>query len=83
MSVTIQVDLPEDVIREARSLGLLEGKRMTAMLAEEVRRRRAGQELKKTLDQTRTLTGEPMTMEEVNAEIEAARKERRGREAGG
>lgn len=78
MSVTIQVDLPEEIIGEARRLGLLESKRLTAMLAEEVRRGRAGQKLKKVLDQVRPTPGEPMTMEEINAEIQTARKERRG-----
>src|ERR1051325_3852760 len=51
MSITVQLDLPEEVVREARSLGLLETRRMTAMLAEEVRRRRAGKELKEILDE--------------------------------
>ncbi|HEY2415594.1 MAG TPA: hypothetical protein VGI40_25350 [Pirellulaceae bacterium] len=76
MSVTIQVDLPEEIIREARQLGLLESKRMTAMLEEEVRRRRAGQELKRALDQVRSAPGDAMTMDEINAEIESERKER-------
>ena len=82
MSVTIQLDLPEEVIRDARTFGLLESKRMTAMLAGEVRRRRAGQELREMLDKVRSAPGEPMTMEEVNAEIKAARAERRARETG-
>jgi len=78
MSVTIQFDLPEEIIREAQRLGLLESKRMTAMLAEEVRRGHARQELKKALDQVRSAPGEPMTMEEINTEVGATRKERRG-----
>lgn len=82
MSITVQLDLPEEVIREARSFGLLETKRMTAMLAEEVGRRRAGLELKQMLDKVRSAPGEPMTMEEINAEIKAARAERRARETG-
>lgn len=82
MSVTIQLDLPEEVIRDARMFGLLETKRMTAMLAEEVRRHRAGRELKVMLDQIRSAPGEPMTMQEINAEIKAARAERHAREAG-
>ena len=82
MSITVQLDLPEEVIRDARSFGLLESKRMTAMLAEEVRRRRAGQELKQMLDKVRSAPGEPMTMQEIDAEIKAARAERHAREAG-
>jgi hypothetical protein len=82
MSITVELDLPEDMIREARTFGLLESKRLTAMLADEVRRRRAGQELKHMLDQIRSAPGEPLTMDEINAEIKAARTERRAREAG-
>jgi hypothetical protein len=81
MSITVQLDLPEDILRDARNFGLLETKRMAVMLAEEVRRRRAGQELKEMLEKVRSAPGEPMTMEEINAEIKSVRAERRGREA--
>ncbi len=81
MSITVRLDLPEEIIRDARNFGLLETKRMTAILAEEVRRRRAGRELKEMLDQVRCAPGEPMTTQEINAEIKAARAERRAREA--
>jgi hypothetical protein len=82
MSITVQLDLPDDVIDQARAFGLLENKRMAEMLTEEVRRRGAGQELKKMLEEIRSAPGEPMTMEEINAEVKAARAERRAREAG-
>jgi hypothetical protein len=82
MSVTIELDLPEEVIQEARNFGLLESKRMTSLLAEEVRRRRAGAELEQILEKIRSQSGEPMSMEEINAEVKAARAERRAREAG-
>jgi hypothetical protein len=81
MSITVQLDLPEEVIREARTFGLLESKRMTALLAEEVSRCRAGQELKQILDTVRSAPGARVTMEDINAEIKAARAERRAREA--
>jgi hypothetical protein len=82
MSITIELDLPDEMIERARSFGLLEKKRMAEMLTEEVRRRGAGQELKKMLEEIRSVPGGPMTMEEINAEIKAARAERRAREAG-
>ena len=82
MSIIVQLDLPEEVVQEARTFGLLESKRMTALLAEEVRRRRAGKELKQMLDKVRTAPGEPMTMEGINAEIKTSRAERRARETG-
>jgi len=82
MSITIELDLPDEMIEQARTFGLLEKKRMAEMLTEEVRRRGAGQELKKMLEEIRSVPGEPMTVEEINAEIKAARAERRAREVG-
>jgi hypothetical protein len=47
MSITIELDLPEGLIRQARQFGLLDKDRVAELLADEVRRRSAGQELKK------------------------------------
>ncbi len=80
MSVTIELDLPEGLIRQARQMGLLDNFRVGELLADEVRRRDAGQELKKALDEIRSVPGEPPTMGEIGAEIKAARAERRARE---
>lgn len=82
MSVTIQLDLPEGLIQQARQMGLLDNKRVSELLADEVRRRKAGQELKRNLDEIRSVPGEPPGMDEINAEIKAVRAERRAREAG-
>ena len=81
MSVTIELDLPEGLVQQAREMGLLDNQRMAAMLADEVRRRTAGQELRKVLDEVRAGPGRPLSMDEINAEIRAARAERRAREA--
>jgi hypothetical protein len=51
------------------------------LLADEVRRRNAGQELKKVLDEIRSAPGQPLSMNEISAEIKAARAARRAREA--
>jgi hypothetical protein len=50
-------------------------------VADEVRRRNAGQELKKVLEEIRSVSGEPLTMDEIGAEIKTARAERRARES--
>jgi hypothetical protein len=81
MSVTIELDLPEGLIQQARQMGLLDNRRVAEMLAEEVRRRNAGQELKRVLDEVRSAAGEALTLAEVGDEIKAARTERRAREA--
>lgn len=82
MSVTIELDLPEGLIQQARQMGLLDNRRVGELLAEEVRRRTAGQELKKVLDEIRSLPGEALTMDEIQGEIKASRAERRARGAG-
>jgi hypothetical protein len=81
MSVTIRLDLPEALVQKARQMGLLDSQRLAEMLADEVRRRTAGQELSKVLDEIRSVPGQPLTMDEINAEIRAARAERHAREA--
>jgi hypothetical protein len=80
MSVTVELDLPEGLIRQARQMGLLDNQRMAELLADEVRRRNAGLELKKALDEIRSVPGEPLSMDEIGAEIKATRTERRARE---
>jgi hypothetical protein len=82
MSITIELDLPDEIIEQARTFGLLESHRLAEMLSEELRRSRAGRELKAVLDRVRSVPGAPMTMDEINAEIKAARTEKRAREAG-
>ena len=81
MSVTVELDLPEGLLQQARQMGLLDDGRVAELLADEVRRRNAGQELKQVLDEIRSVPGERLTMDEIDGEIKAARAERRKREA--
>jgi hypothetical protein len=81
MSVTIELDLPEGLIEQARQMGLLDNRRVAELLTDEVRRRNTGQELKKVLDEIRSVPGEALPMDEIGAEIKAARAERHAREA--
>ena len=82
MSITIQLDLPEALAREAKATGLLESESMADLLTTELRRRKAAAELNKVLDEIRAQPGEPMSMEQIQAEVDAVRAERRAREAG-
>ena len=82
MSITIKLDLPDALVNEARDNGLLESASVGDLLATELRRRKAAAELKKVLDDIRAQPGEPMSMEEIQAEVDAVRAERRAREAG-
>lgn len=81
MSVTIELDLPEALVKEAKASGLLESAPIGDLLVTELRRRKAAAELGKVLDAIRSQPGEPMTMEEIQAEVDAVRAERRAREA--
>jgi hypothetical protein len=82
MSITVQLDLPDSLVKEARANGLLEAESMTDLLSTELRRRKAATELKSVLEGIRAQPGEPMSEEEIAAELKAARRERRAREAG-
>ena len=58
-------------------MGLLDNQRVGELLVDEMRRRIAGQELKKVLDEIRSAPGEPLTTDEIQSEIKASRAERR------
>ncbi len=80
MSITLELDLPEKLAAEARANGLLESASLSGLLEDELRRRRSGQELIATLDEIRRQPGATPTEDEIQAEIDAVRKSRRGDE---
>jgi aminoglycoside phosphotransferase (APT) family kinase protein len=77
MSVTIQLDLPEALVKEAKASGLPESRRLGEMLNEELRRERARKDLGRMLNELHSLPGEPMSPEEIQIEIDAVRAQRR------
>ncbi|MBI3852101.1 MAG: hypothetical protein HY298_17725 [Verrucomicrobia bacterium] len=81
MSITIKLDLPEALVNEARARGLLESERLGELLNEELRRDRARKNLGQMLKELHSIPGEPMTTEEIQAEIDAVRAERHQRES--
>ena len=82
MSVTIQLDLPNALLKEAEASGLLESEPLGNLLPAELRRRKAAAELDQMLDGIRAQPGVPISEEEIQAEVKAVRRERRAREAG-
>ncbi len=82
MSITVQLDLPDALINEARNNGLLESASVGDLLMTELRRRKAATALNQVLDGIRAQPGMPMSEEDIAAEVQAARRERRAREAG-
>jgi hypothetical protein len=82
MSITIQVDLPESLLKEAKASGLLESQSVTDLISAELRRRKAAGELNQVLGKIRAVPGEPMSADEIAAQVDAVRKAKRAREAG-
>ena len=82
MTLQLELDVPEDLAREARAAGLLSSAAYTDWLRDELRRRQAGVKLVHVLREIQSQPGEPPPMEELVAEVEAVRAERRRKTAG-
>jgi len=80
VELELKLKLPDSLVREAQASGLLTPEALEALLRDEVQRRRIGQ-LFKAADRLAALP--PMTEAEVEAEIRAARAERRSSRASG
>ena len=75
----VTVTLPDDLAQQARQAGLLRPEALAALLRDAMRERRI-ERLFSTMDKLAQLEP-PLTEEEIAAEIEAARAERRARKA--
>jgi hypothetical protein len=82
MSITVQLDLPEELATKARAAGLLEPARVIRLIERELQTTNDGRSFFDILREIRAQPGEPMTEEEIAAEIKAVRRERRARETG-
>lgn len=76
---TIQIELPESTAQAARAAGLLTSEALDRLLMEAIRSRQAADELLSIADRVAAAGIEPMSMDEINAEVKAARAERRQR----
>jgi uncharacterized membrane protein YheB (UPF0754 family) len=76
----IKLTLPDGLAREAEANGLLTPDGLERLLREELRRRRVNQ-LFEAADRLAEISGPPLTEEEVEAEIQAARRARRAADA--
>ena len=79
MSVTVELDLPESMAAEARAKGLLEPKRVAGMIARELCAEQDRRNFFEIVREIRAQPGEPNTMKEIQAEVDAVRAERRAR----
>jgi len=73
---TLTFDLPDKLVREAKSAGLLTPKGIEAMLRENLRRC-AIDSLFSAADKLAAANPAPMTMEEIQEEVNAVRKRRK------
>ena len=81
MSITVQLELPESVAKEARENGLLEPERLANLIAREVCEL-DGKIFFQTARELRAHSGEPMSYGEIQEEIDAVREEQRRDEGG-
>jgi hypothetical protein len=78
----IQIELPEATAKAARDAGLLTPQALDRLLTDAIKRRAAADALLSIADRVAAAGIEPMAMDEIDAEVKAARAERR-RRAGG
>lgn len=78
----IQIDLPDATVQAARDAGLLTPESLLRLLSDALRRRQAADALLSVADRVAAAGIPPMTMEQINAEVKAARAERHKRAGG-
>jgi len=77
---TIQIELPDATVKAARAAGLLTPQALDRLLTDALKRQEAADSLLSIADRVAAAGIEPMSMEEINAEVKAARAERRQRD---
>ena len=79
---TIQIELPDATANAARDAGLLTPQALERLINDALRRKQAADSLLSIADRVATAGIPPMSMEEINAEVKAARAERKQRAGG-
>ena len=74
---TLQIELPDNTAQAARAAGLLTPQALDRLLTQALRRREAANSLLSIADRVAAAGIAPMSMQEINAEVKAARSERR------
>jgi predicted N-formylglutamate amidohydrolase len=78
----IQIELPDATARAALDAGLLMPQALDRLLIDAIKRRQAADSLLSVSDRVAAAGMPPMSMEEIDAEVTAARVERRLRAGG-
>ncbi len=79
---TIKIDLPDATVQAARAAGLLTPEAIERLLNEAIKRKQAADWLLSIADRVSSVGIESLSMDEINAEVKAARQERRQRAGG-
>jgi hypothetical protein len=78
----IEFNLPDALAKEAQGAGLLQDARLEELIREQLRKD-AYDRLLVVMKAAHAVSGPEMSMDEINAEVKAVRRERREREAAG
>lgn len=79
---TIQIELPDATAQAARDAGLLTSQALELLLNDALRRRQAANSLLSIAERVAAAGIEPMSNDEINAEVKAARAARKQRAGG-
>ncbi len=79
---TIQIELSDTTAQAARDAGLLTSQALERLLTDALKRLDAANSLLSIADRVAAAGIPPMSMEEINAEVNAARAERKQRAGG-
>ncbi len=71
---TIQIELPEATAQAAQAAGLLTPQALDRLLTDALKRQQAADSLLAIADRVAAIGIEPMSMEEIHAEVKAARE---------
>ena len=82
MSITIKLDLPEEMAAEAQARGLLEPAQLTKLVSRELAQEQDSRNFFQMARDIRSTPGEPMTMDEIQRIVDEVRAERVAREVG-
>jgi len=78
----IQIELPDTTAKAAREAGLLTPKALDRLLTDAIKRRRAADSLLQIADRVANAGIEPISIEEIDAEVKLVRAKRRRRASG-
>ena len=78
----IQIELPEATAKAAREAGLLTPGALERLIADAIKRRKAADRLLSVSDRIAAAGIPALSMDEINAEVKAARAARRKRAGG-